>query len=76
MAATDPSYPLLPLAYFLSVMMLSLVMLTSFVRQTWNRGVVFLCFWVLAECLTGGVDCVIWSDNAALKFYVYCDIGE
>ncbi|VDB95529.1 unnamed protein product [Peniophora sp. CBMAI 1063] len=54
--------------------MLLLVLLTSFVRQTWNLGVAFLCFWLFWENLVQGVDAVIWSDNADLKLYVYCDI--
>ena len=55
--------------------MLLLVLFTSFVRQSWNLGVAFLCFWLFFECLTEGVGAIIWSDNADVKFYIYCDIG-
>ena len=56
-------------------MMLLLVLLTSFVRQSWNLGVAFLCFWLLLENLTFGINAIVWADNADIKAYVYCDIG-
>ena len=56
--------------------MLVLVLLTSFVRQSWNFGVALLCFWLFIENLLGAVDTIIWSDNSDIKLYVYCDIGE
>ena len=77
MATTaDPTYPLYPVSCILSAVMLLLVLLTSFVRQSWNLGVAFLCFWVFLENLTSGVNAVVWSDNADVKLYVYCDIGQ
>ena len=75
-AAVDPTYPLYPTACILAVAMLLLVLLTSYVRQSWNLGVTFLCFWLCLECLTAGIDAIIWSDNADVKLYVYCDIGQ
>ncbi|VDB87013.1 unnamed protein product [Peniophora sp. CBMAI 1063] len=74
MAAVDPTYPLYPIACFLAAAMLFLVLLTSFVRQSWNLGVAFLSFWLFFEVLTAGIDTIIWSDNADIKLYVYCDI--
>ncbi|VDB95527.1 unnamed protein product [Peniophora sp. CBMAI 1063] len=74
MVAADPTYPLYPIACFLASAMLLLVLLTSFIRQNWNLGVAFLCFWLFFENLAGGVDDIIWSDNADIKLYVYCDI--
>ncbi|VDB95521.1 unnamed protein product [Peniophora sp. CBMAI 1063] len=74
MAAADPTYPLYPIACILAAAMLLLVLLTSFIRQTWNLGVAFLCFWLFFENLAGGADAIIWSDNADIKLYVYCDI--
>ena len=76
MRAVDPTYPLYPIACFMSSVMLLLVLLTSFVRQRWNFGVVSLCFWLFIENLLGAVNTIIWSDNSDLKLYVYCDIGE
>ncbi|VDC05052.1 unnamed protein product [Peniophora sp. CBMAI 1063] len=74
MAAVDPTYPLYPTACILTSVMLLLVQLTSFVRHSWNLGVTFLCFWLFLETLTSGVNAVVWSDNADIKLYVYCDI--
>ena len=76
MHAFDPTHPLYPIACFLSVIMLSLVLLTNFVRQRWNFGVASLCFWLLLELLFLAINSIIWSDNADIKLYVYCDIGE
>ncbi|VDB92170.1 unnamed protein product [Peniophora sp. CBMAI 1063] len=74
MAAAVPTYPLYPIACLLASAMLLLVLLTSFVRQSWNLGVAFLCFWLFFETLTFGINTIIWSDNADIKLYVYCDI--
>ncbi|VDC07961.1 unnamed protein product [Peniophora sp. CBMAI 1063] len=72
--AVDPSYPLLPVATFISAVMLFLVMLTNVVRQRWNLGVTFLCFWLFVEHITDGANFIIWADNADVKLWVYCDI--
>ncbi|VDC02196.1 unnamed protein product [Peniophora sp. CBMAI 1063] len=74
MAAVDPTYPLYPTGCILASAMLLLVLLTSFVRQSWNFGVAFLCFWLFVETLIEGINAIIWSDNADIKLYVYCDI--
>ena len=76
MAAVDPTYPFYPIASFLASVMLLLVLLTSFVRQSWNLGVACLCFWLFLENLTFGINAIIWSDNADVKLYIYCDIGQ
>lgn len=76
MVAADPTYPLYPVASILASAMLSLVLFTSLVRQSWNLGVAFLCFWLFWENLLGAVGAIIWSDNADIKLYVFCDIGE
>lgn len=75
MGAADPTYPLYPIASILAATLLLLVLLTSFIRQNWNLGVTFLCFWIFLENLTGAANTIIWSDNADIKHYVYCDIG-
>ena len=75
MHAADPTYPLYPIACFMAFAMLLLVLLTSFVRQRWNFGVASLCFWLLLELLSLAINSIIWSDNADIKLYVYCDIG-
>ncbi|KZV63981.1 STE3-domain-containing protein [Peniophora sp. CONT] len=73
-ASVDPTYPLYPIACFLSAAMLLVVLLTSFIRQSWNLGVAFLCFWLFFDNLTFGLNAIIWADNADIKLYVYCDI--
>ncbi|KZV74000.1 STE3-domain-containing protein [Peniophora sp. CONT] len=73
-ASVNPTYPLYPIACVLSATMLLLVLLTSFIRQSWNLGVAFLCFWLFFENLTSGVNGIIWADNADIRLYVYCDI--
>lgn len=73
-AHVDPTYPLYPIACVLSAVMMLLVLVNSFIRKSWNLGVAFMCFWLFFEGLGDGVNAVIWSDNADIKFYVYCDI--
>jgi hypothetical protein len=73
--AADPSYPLYPIFCIICAALVLLVFTTSFIRQSWNLGVAFLCFWVFWEILFFGIDAVIWADNADIKLYVYCDIG-
>ena len=75
MGATDPAYPLYPIANIVAAGMVLLVLLTSFVRQSWNLGVAFLCFWLFLENLIDAANAIIWSDNADIKFHAYCDIG-
>ncbi|KZV65743.1 hypothetical protein PENSPDRAFT_551585, partial [Peniophora sp. CONT] len=70
----DPTYPLLPVSKFLSAALLLLVLFSSFTRQNWNLGVMFLCFWLFIESIADGVNCIIWSGNVEIKHYVYCDI--
>ncbi|KZV69107.1 STE3-domain-containing protein [Peniophora sp. CONT] len=74
MDAVDPTYLLYPIACLLASAMLLLVLTTSFVRQSWNLGVTFLCFWLFLELVTFAVNAIVWSDNADVKLYVYCDI--
>jgi hypothetical protein len=74
--AADPTYPLYPITCIVCAALMLLVLTMSFVRQSWNIGVTFLCFWLFWQLLTAGVDAVIWSDNAEVKLFVYCDIGK
>ncbi|KZV71177.1 STE3-domain-containing protein [Peniophora sp. CONT] len=74
MGAADPTYPLYPIACVIASAMLLLVLTTSFVRQSWNLGVTFLCFWLFLENVTGAVNHIVWFDNSDIKWYVYCDI--
>ncbi|KZV63986.1 STE3-domain-containing protein [Peniophora sp. CONT] len=60
----------------MAAIMLLLVLLTNFVRQSWNLGIAFLCFWLFLDTLIEGIDAVIWADNADIKLYVFCDIAS
>ncbi|VDB95536.1 unnamed protein product [Peniophora sp. CBMAI 1063] len=74
MGAVDPTYPLLPIASVITSLLLLLVLFSSFARQSWNLGVTFLCFWLFFENIAWTINAIIWSDNADIKLYVYCDI--
>jgi hypothetical protein len=73
--AVDPTYPLYSVFSIICAALMLLVLMTSFIRNSWNLGVSFLCFWIFWELLFAGIDSVIWSNNAEIKFLVYCDIG-
>ncbi|VDC04729.1 unnamed protein product [Peniophora sp. CBMAI 1063] len=76
MAAADPTYPFYPITCIIASAMLLFVFLNSFIRQSWNLGVAFLCFWLFWENLTLGINAIIWSDNATIKLYAYCDVAS
>jgi hypothetical protein len=76
MMAVDPTYPLYPVSCIVCATLMLLVLTMSFVRQSWNIGLAFLCFWLFWQLLTAGIDAVIWSDSAEIKLLVYCDIGK
>ncbi|KZV64282.1 STE3-domain-containing protein [Peniophora sp. CONT] len=75
MGATDPTYPLLPVMCIAASVLLLTMSLNSLVRQNWNTGVAFLCFWLLVDNVIYAVDTIAWSDNSTIKFYIYCDIA-
>ncbi|KAI0027423.1 pheromone A receptor-domain-containing protein [Vararia minispora EC-137] len=73
--AADPTYPLFPIFATTSAAPLLLVLTTSFVRQSWNLGVLFLCSWLFWELLTLAINAIVWADDAGVRLYIYCDIG-
>ena len=76
LGAANPTYPAAPIASVLACITLIMVLLSSFIRQSWNLGVAFLCGWLLLGNFIVAVDTIVWSDNADIKLYVYCDISE
>ena len=76
MVAADPSYPLFPIFSFVAAILLLFVMTLSLIRQRYNLGVAFLCFWLFVDNVTSGIDAIVWSDNADVKLSIYCDIGK
>lgn len=75
MRAVDPTYPLFPVASFLATALILILLITRSIRQSWNLGVALLCFCLLLQNVTNGVNAIIWSDNVEAELQVYCDIG-
>lgn len=71
----DPTYPLLPVAYIVSATLLLFVLVTSAIRQAWNLGVCVLSVLLCLLNFAQGVNAIIWSDNANIHVFVWCDIG-
>ncbi|VDB96016.1 unnamed protein product [Peniophora sp. CBMAI 1063] len=74
MASRTFAYPLYPIICIFSAALVLCVLAMNFVRQSWNLGVLFLCFWLFWGNLAAGVNGIIWSDNADVKAFIYCDI--
>ncbi|KAJ7237389.1 pheromone A receptor-domain-containing protein [Mycena rebaudengoi] len=72
--AVDPSYPLYPILCIGSAFFMFLILTHSFICQTWNLAVTFLCIGLFLDNLTHGINAVVWRDNADIKAHVYCDI--
>lgn len=70
------AYPALPVMAFVSSALLVLILVTSAVRRSWNMGVTALCFCVLIENFMGGIETIVWKDNADIKLYVFCDFSK
>ena len=75
LGAADPTYPFYALFCASASAGVFLALLTSFIRQRWNLGVALLCFWLFVENVVDTINSVVWSDNADVKLYIYCDIG-
>ncbi|KAJ6535578.1 pheromone A receptor-domain-containing protein [Mycena capillaripes] len=72
--AVDPTYPLYPTLCIISSFFMFLILSHSFIRQSWNLAVTFLCIGLFLDNLTHGINAVVWRDNADIKVPVYCDI--
>ncbi|KZV68007.1 hypothetical protein PENSPDRAFT_754436 [Peniophora sp. CONT] len=72
--SVDPTFPLFPMVCIMGAVMMVLTLSTSLVRQRWNLGVTFLCFWLMLELAMGSASLIIWSDNGDIKYYAFCDI--
>jgi pheromone a factor receptor len=73
--AVDPTYPLYPILCIVSAFCMFLILTHSFIRQSWNLAVTFLCVGLFLDNLTHGINAIVWRDNADIKVPVYCDIG-
>ncbi|KZV75168.1 hypothetical protein PENSPDRAFT_748772 [Peniophora sp. CONT] len=74
MSAVIPGYPLYPIVCTLAAVMMLLTLLTSAVRGNWNLGVASLCFWLCLMLSSEVANAILWSDNADIKLYTWCDI--
>ncbi|KAJ7343777.1 GPCR fungal pheromone mating factor [Mycena albidolilacea] len=72
--AVDPTYPLYPILCIVSAFFMFLILTHSFIRQSWNLAVTFLCVGLFLDNLTHGINAIVWRDNANIKVPVYCDI--
>ena len=74
----DPTYPLVPIANLLSVvlMLLSLFSLSLRFRSVGqvNVGVLVLGIWLLIDVLWVGVDTIVWAKHARPIIPVWCKI--
>jgi len=52
-----------------------LLLTTSFMRQSWNLGVLNICATVGLLNLIQSINAIMWADSSEVKAVVYCDIG-
>jgi hypothetical protein len=71
----DVTYPLFPILTLIAAFLLFFLMVTSALRGSWNFGVFMICLGLFCEDLIFGINSIIWSNNADVKHYVWCDIG-
>jgi len=73
--AVNSTYPLYPIVATICAAHLMLLLTSSFIRQSWNLGLCFLCFWLALQNLILAINSIIWASDAGIRLYVYCDIG-
>ncbi len=72
MSASDPSYPLYPVAAFVTA---ALVLIPfGWHLQAWNAGTCLYMFWTALTCLNFGVNSILWHGTAVDLAPVWCDI--
>ncbi|KZV64272.1 fungal pheromone STE3G-protein-coupled receptor [Peniophora sp. CONT] len=75
MGAVDSTYPLLPIMCIIASVLLLVMLLNGLIRQNWNIGVAFLCFWLFVDNVIHAINTIAWSDKFTIKLYIYCDIA-
>ncbi|KZV65612.1 STE3-domain-containing protein [Peniophora sp. CONT] len=76
MQSQTPTYPLVPTANFIACFLTLSVLLTSPLRQAFNRGVCLLSAWVSVMALVTGIQAVIWRKSADTTLLPgFCDIS-
>ena len=72
----DPTYPLAPIINFLSAILALLPLFTNQLYSgTQNIAVVAFAIWTSVECVTTGINSIIWSDNVNNLAPIWCDIS-
>lgn len=73
----DPTYPLAPIANFLGCILVLLPLFCTSIRSgSWNIAVISFTLWIAIECVTTGVNAIVWSDNVRNVAPVWCDLSE
>ena len=73
----DPTFPLAPIVNFLSAILALLPLFTNALHSgSLNIAIVAFAVWTSVECVTTGVNSIIWSDNVNNLVPVWCDISE
>ncbi|KAI0316927.1 pheromone A receptor-domain-containing protein [Amylostereum chailletii] len=72
----DPTYPLVPILNIVSACLVLFSLLNRSIHHHWNIGVGLLGAWVFVEDLIGGIDSIVWADNADDKSPIWCDISS
>lgn len=73
----DPTYPLVPVVNFLSCILVCLPLFsTALYSGSWNISLAVFTIWTAVECITSGVNAIIWSDNVDNVAPIWCDISE
>ena len=71
----DPTYPLVPIANFICLFLVTLALFVTAGRP-WNIGVCMFAIWTALSCLITGVNTILWRDNFDNVAPVWCDICE
>ena len=73
----DPTFPLVPILNFVcSILVLSPLYIRALRPGLWNIPIVAFSLWISIECITTGVNSVIWSNNVEDIAPVWCDISK
>ncbi|KAI0311122.1 pheromone A receptor-domain-containing protein [Amylostereum chailletii] len=67
-------YPLIPVASFVSLVLIIVTLLTS-TRQSWNTGVVMYGAWQAMALFLQGIGSTVWAHDAKVRAPVWCDIS-
>ena len=70
----DPTYPLIPIASFLSFVIVLIPL--PWHLQAWNVGTCAYMIWTAIAALNQFINSVVWANDAINRAPVWCDICE